>query len=94
MTKLLRDRLFIGWILLVAVTLVSVRIGGPDTVRLIPNAAATSIAVLCIAFAKVAVVMFEFMEVRGAPNALRALCTLWLLVVLSVLLIAYLQVLP
>ena len=89
MARFLRDPLFLAWALLVAVTLVSSRIGGPDPVIALASASAVTVIVLSIAFAKVAVVMFAFMEVRGAPLALRLLCTVWLLVVLSVLLSLY-----
>lgn len=94
MPRLLRDPLILAWALLVAVTLVSSRIGGPHSVSWIGGAAAVTIAVLCIAYGKVAVVMFAFMEVRGAPLALRVLCAVWLTVVLSGLLGVYFRILP
>lgn len=89
MTRLLRDPLFLAWALLVLVTLVSAEIGGPDPGILLPGAAAVSVTVLCIAFAKVAVVIFTFMEVRGAPVVLRLLCAAWLCAVLGTLLALY-----
>lgn len=94
MTRLLRDRLFFAWVLLVVVTLVSSRIGGPDSVGWIGSAAAVTTAVLCIAMAKVAVVIFTFMEVSGAPVALRIIAGVWLGVVLAGLLVVYFGILP
>jgi len=94
MPRLLRDPLFLAWILLVAVTLISAQIGGPDPGISLASAATVTTIVLVIAFAKVAVVIFAFMEVRGAPLVLRALCCVWLVVVLGVLLALYFQILP
>jgi hypothetical protein len=94
MVRFIRDPLFLAWALLVAVTLVSSRIGGPHWAGWIGSTAAVTVAVLSIAYAKVAVVMFAFMEVRGAPLALRVLCSVWLAVVLGGLLAVYLGLLP
>ncbi len=89
MNRLLRDPLFLSWALLVLVTLVSAGIGGPNPVLALESSAAVTVAVLCIAFAKVAVVIFAFMEVRGAPVILRLLCAAWLCGVLAALLALY-----
>lgn len=94
MSRLLRDPLFLAWALLVAVTLVSSRIGGPDPGIPLASAATVTVIVLSIAFAKVAVVMFAFMEVRGAPLALRILCSFWLIGVLGTLLSFYFGIMP
>jgi len=94
MPRLFRDPLFLAWALLVAVTLLSAQIGGPDPGIGLGSAASVTTVVLCIAFAKVAVVMFGFMEVRCAPIALRILCTIWLLLVPSALVALYFGILP
>ncbi|MDG2005496.1 MAG: cytochrome C oxidase subunit IV family protein [Novosphingobium sp.] len=94
MLRLLRDPLFLAWSLLVAVTLVSSRIGGPNPGIDVGSAAAVTTIVLSIAFAKVAVVIFTFMEVRGAPVVLRVLCSVWLFGVLGALLALYYGILP
>ena len=89
MRAVLRDRLFVAWALLVGATLVSSEVGavaGPAGINLRTAVTAT---VLTIAFVKAWVVMFTYMDVRGAPLALRALCTAWLAGVLAVLLTAY-----
>ncbi|MCB2079230.1 MAG: cytochrome C oxidase subunit IV family protein [Novosphingobium sp.] len=80
MKALLGNRFLPAWLLLIGLTLVSVGMG---------SAFAASAAVLAIAFAKVWIVMFAFMEVRRAPNWLRIACTAWLVTALAVLLAAY-----
>lgn len=83
----LRDRLLLTWLLLVAVTLFSAEIGGGAS--WFGKPAVVTAAVLAIAFAKVWMVMFTFMEVRTAPIALKVLATVWLIAVLGVLLAIY-----
>ena len=94
MPAVLRDRLFVTWLLLVGATLTSSAIGAFIAPAGIDRRAAVTVAVLAIAFVKAGVVMFTYMDVRGAPWALRVLCTAWLAVVLAVLLAAYAGVLP
>ncbi|RYD93967.1 MAG: hypothetical protein EOP61_22560 [Sphingomonadales bacterium] len=94
MTHLLRDRLFVIWLLLIAVTLLSAMIGGAHGFASTGHGAEATVAVLGIAFAKVWLVMFNFMDVRGAPLALKLLCSAWLAIVLAVLLFAYAGLLP
>ncbi len=94
MTNLLRDRLFLVWLLLIAVTLLSAMIGGAHGFAAAGHGAAATFAVLGIAFAKVWLVMSNFMDVRGAPRALKIVCAVWLLAVLAILLAVYAQLLP
>lgn len=94
MSHVFRDRLFLIWLLLVAVTLLSSMIGGAQGFAATGHGAEATVAVLVIAFAKVWLVMGNFMEVRGAPLALRLLCGAWLLIVLALLLAAYAGSLP
>ena len=89
MPALLRDRLFVVWALLAAVTLLSAAIGGVIGAAWITSPVAITAAVLTIAFVKAWMVMFTYMDVRGAPFALRVLCTGWIAVVLAVLLAIY-----
>jgi Prokaryotic Cytochrome C oxidase subunit IV len=81
MRDLTRGRLFAAWTVLVAVTLISSQLGA-----WLGSAAAITAAVLAIAFAKAALVMFEFMELRAAPLALRALACIWLVLAFAALL--------
>lgn len=87
MPAFVRDRLTLTWLLLVAVTLFSTEIGGGAS--WFGSPAVVTATVLAIAFVKVGFVMFAFMEVRGAPLALRLLATGWLAIVLGVLLAIY-----
>jgi hypothetical protein len=89
MTTLYRDRLVIVWLLLIAVTLLSSMIGGADGLAKASGGILVTIAVLAIAFLKVAAVMFTYMDVRGAPPALKVACVVWLVVVFSVLTATY-----
>ena len=94
MTDLLRDRLFAIWLLLIAVTLLSAMIGGAHGFASTGHGAEATFAVLGIAFAKVWLVMSHFMDVRGAPRALKILCAAWLVAVLAILLAVYAKLLP
>lgn len=86
MTRLLRDRLFLAWALLAAVTLLSSGLGGGGPGGRWLGPTGVSAAVLAFAFAKAGVVMFEFMELRRAPLVLKVICALWLAVALGALL--------
>ena len=70
-----------AWLLLCVVTLVSLVIGG--------GGAFAGYAVLVIAFAKAALVMFAFMDLRGAPQVLRVLAAVWLAAALGLLLASH-----
>jgi hypothetical protein len=83
---LLRDRLVLVWLLLVGATAVSATVSATEGSA---GRTAAAAAVLAIAFAKAWMVMFNYMEVRGAPVALRILSTAWLAVVLAILIAAY-----
>ena len=86
MERLLRDRLLLAWALLAAVTLLSSELvgGGPGQMWL--GRTAVSACVLALAYAKAFVVMFEFMELRRAPRALKVVAVVWLCVALGALL--------
>ncbi|MEO6717604.1 MAG: cytochrome C oxidase subunit IV family protein [Novosphingobium sp.] len=89
MAKLLSDRLLRTWALLVAVTLFSSQIGGAGGAARLGSAALVSVLVLGIAFAKAAMVMFTFMDLRRAPLALRMAAVVWLAAALGALLAIY-----
>ena len=86
MAAVLRDRLFQAWLLLCAVTLLSLVIGGS-------GGAAAGFAVLAIAFAKAWLVMFAFMDVVRAPLALKLFACVWLSGALGLLLAVHAGVL-
>lgn len=73
-------RLARWWLLLVALTVISLEGGSA-----IGSKALLAIAVLVIAFVKVRIVIREFMEVRGAPLALRLVLDVWGLAVCAAL---------
>jgi Prokaryotic Cytochrome C oxidase subunit IV len=81
----LRDRLVIVWLILIAATLLSASIGGGDGVISPGRRAAATQVVLIIAFGKVAAVVFNYMDIRRAPRALKILWGAWLAGVLTVL---------
>jgi hypothetical protein len=85
MRGLLRDRLVIVWLLLVAATLLSTGIGGASGLARSGGGAVVTAVVLAIAFGKVAAVVFNYMDIRRAPRALKILWGAWLAVVLTVL---------
>ncbi len=89
MTSIFRGRLFRVWLLLIAITLLSALIGGQGGLASNAGGAAITCAVLAIAFGKAWLVMFEFMEVRCAPVALRVMAGTWLIVALCALLASY-----
>jgi Prokaryotic Cytochrome C oxidase subunit IV len=84
MPDLLQGRLFAAWTALVAVTLISSQLGA-----WLGSTDAITVAVLAIAFAKAALVMFEFMELRAAPPALRGLACIWLVLAFAALLVCH-----
>ena len=71
----LERRLLICWLILVFATVGSFRTSG------LPNAQLALMAVLLITFVKVLLVIFEFMEVRCAPLALKLPLIAWAMVV-------------
>jgi hypothetical protein len=85
MRGLLRDRLVIVWLMLIVATLLSAGIGGTHGFARSAGAAVASEVVLVIAFGKVAAVIFNYMDIRRAPRALKILWGVWLAVVLCVL---------
>jgi hypothetical protein len=65
-------RLALWWLLLVALTVISLA-GAPS----LGNRAVFAVTILIIAFVKVRIVVREFMEVRAAPIALRLVLGVW-----------------
>lgn len=83
-------RLLVVWVVLSAITLVSLWLGhrgGEAT--LTPNALVGSSA-LALALVKTRIVLREFMEVRHAPRSLGRITDLWLMVTAVSLIGAYL----
>ena len=89
MGKLFADRLLRVWALLVVVTLVSSQLGGAGGAARLGSAGLVSVLVLAIAFGKVAMVMFTFMDLARAPLTLRVIAVGWLAGALGALLACY-----
>jgi hypothetical protein len=86
LASLLRSRVTLVWLGLIAATLVSWRIGTEQGMHASP----ATTAVLLVAFVKVRFVGMYFMELRGAFRPLRVAFEAWCLVVGSVLVVMYL----
>lgn len=88
MTALLWSRTTLIWLLLVAATTLSWEIGhgiGSTDARI------DGAAILAVTFVKVRFVMFDFMEIRGAPIWMRRIADGWI-VAITVLLMCLLIV--
>ncbi|TDU28983.1 cytochrome c oxidase subunit IV [Panacagrimonas perspica] len=82
MKALLLTRTTLIWFLLVGATLVSWELGhgvGLD------SAAAAGAAILLVTFVKVRFVVLDFMELRGAPNWMRAIAEGWIVLCCALL---------
>jgi cytochrome c oxidase subunit IV len=89
MTSYLRSPLTLVWVLLVAVTFVSWRVGAGDNHGESGISFPVTIAVVALALIKTRFVFSYFMEVRTGPSWLRASCNGWLAGVALVLLALY-----
>jgi hypothetical protein len=72
-------RLTIAWLVLSAITLLSLALMPPDAHAALPNATLT-ISVIVVSLVKVRLVLREFMEVRHTPALLKGLTDLWVVV--------------
>jgi uncharacterized membrane protein len=86
LTALLKNRITLVWLLLIAATLVSWRVGTDHGLH---AHLATTIVVL-VAFIKVRFIGLYFMELRGAPVPLRLIFEGYSAVVCAVVIIMYL----
>ncbi|MGO8874006.1 MAG: cytochrome C oxidase subunit IV family protein [Acidimicrobiales bacterium] len=86
----INKRLFVVWLILVAISLVYLWIDDSATHQGIPTASTVvTVVAICFALIKVRIIMREFMEVRGAPLVLRRLTDYWVLLMAAVLLGVY-----
>jgi len=86
LTTLLKSRITLIWLILIAATLISWRVGTDGAV----GAHLATTIVLLVAFIKVRLVGLHFMELRYAPLALRLIFEAYCLVVCATLVIMYL----
>jgi hypothetical protein len=87
---LVRHRQTLVWLGLVAATLVSWWLSAAHALDSSTARQVATCAVLVVAFAKVGLVGWHFMELGGAPRVLRGFFAAWVLVVLAVLVGLYL----
>jgi heme/copper-type cytochrome/quinol oxidase subunit 4 len=84
--ELLRKPVTVVWAALMLATITSTWLLSNNSVT--PELA--TVAIMLIAAVKVRLVIWHFMEVRGAPPALRFVCDGWLLAVTALILTVYL----
>jgi hypothetical protein len=90
LASLLRTRTTAVWLLLTVATLVSWRVGTAHGAGSNDGHDLASVAIVLVAFVKVRLVGLHFMELRGAPRALRGLFEAYCLVVCALVLAMYL----
>ena len=84
-------RLFLVWLVLVAISLAYLWIDHTATHGGLPSAStAVTVAAICLALIKVRIIMREFMAVRLAPPFLRRLTDFWVVLMATALLGVYL----
>ena len=85
-----KTRLFVAWIVLVAITLIYLRIdNSADANGILLASTAVTVAAIVLALAKVWIIMREFMDVRHAPVLLRRLTDALVAVIAIALLTTY-----
>jgi hypothetical protein len=77
-TSEFNKRLFVVWLILVAISLAYLWIDHAASHQGIPTASTTvTVAAVCLALVKVRIIMREFMEVRSAPRFLLRITDFW-----------------
>ena len=83
-------RLFVVWVMLVAISLAYLWIDHTATHQGIPTASTVvTVGAICFALIKVRIIMREFMEVRTTARVLRRLTDYWVLLMAAALLGVY-----
>jgi Prokaryotic Cytochrome C oxidase subunit IV len=84
-------RLFMVWLILVAISLAYLWIDHTASHQGFPTASTiVTVVAICFALIKVRIIMREFMEVRGAPVVLRRLTDFWVVLMAGAMLGVYL----
>jgi hypothetical protein len=84
-------RLFVAWLVLVAITLIYLWIdNAADKSGVLLASTGVTVAAIGLALIKLRIIMREFMDVRHAPRVLRGLTDLLLVVMAVAMLGAYL----
>jgi hypothetical protein len=83
-------RLFVAWLILVAISLAYLWIDHSATPHGVPTASTVvTVGAICLALIKVRIIMREFMEVRTAPRVLCGLTDLLVLLMAVAMLGVY-----
>jgi hypothetical protein len=83
-------RLFVAWVVLVAITLIYLWIDhSADVGGVLLASTAVTVAAIVLALVKAWIVMREFMDARHAPPLLRRLVSLWVVVLAAAMLGTY-----
>lgn len=69
----------IVWLILVSLTMTSWWLGTEREVQASGPQMAVTMGVIILAFIKVRLILFQFMEVRSAPRLLRGICDGWVI---------------
>jgi hypothetical protein len=86
--RLGEQRLILAWLALIGATLISWELGHGVGIT---DPRIAGALVMAVAFIKVRVVFFEFMELRHTPRYMRLAANLWLVLVCTALIILYFQ---
>jgi Prokaryotic Cytochrome C oxidase subunit IV len=87
MSGSVRNRRVTGiWLALIAATLISWTMGQGDSLG---STRRTSIAIIVIAFLKIRYVIYDFMDLRGAPLFMRIVAESWVLIVCTTIIAFY-----
>jgi hypothetical protein len=89
MAALLKTRITAVWLLLVVATIAQWEMGHGFP---FDEATTAAIAIIVLALVKVRFVIMEFMELRGAPIAMRLVAEAWVIGICAVLIALYLRV--
>lgn len=81
-------RITAAWLVLIGATLISWKLGHSVGIS---DPAIVSAIIIAVAFVKVRVVFFEFMELRHAPRYMQLAADMWVILVCAALIILYLQ---
>lgn len=90
MKALVQNSSTLVWVVLMLATGLSWWLGTQQNSSVATASGRATIVLMVVAFFKVRLVIMHFMEVRGAPLALRLLCEGWVLVTCSAILGLYL----
>lgn len=84
--RVIRSRISLVWLILVGATILSWIVGH----GVVDDRSLAAAVIIAVAFLKVRFVILDFMEIRGAPLAMRLVGEAWVFLVCAVLIGLYL----